>query len=169
MKDLFVWQKLTGQLLYTSNDTHKRPWEELSGETHFMFNEAAKVLNRRLSLCGQCGERAPLIWDGICRNCTCIKKVWKHLCRKARAKGYEIYCGRYERQFSILGHHSGWPIDWSACYEGVLRACFWLDQQGDAVSEEERMEARRVHWEEQKLIESNEPYIPDDQNFRDLV
>lgn len=84
-----------------------------------------------------------------------VKKLWKLLNGKAREKGYQIYCGRYERQFSILGHSDGWPSDYFSNYGELLRAWFWLDQQGPALSEDERIERRAHYWEERKAIEAS--------------
>lgn len=69
---LFIWQRLTGKLLYESGgDVHGgRPWEDRSAETQKLFEDAAKWLNGQLSLCSKCGMQAPLIGDLlVCKDC----------------------------------------------------------------------------------------------------
>jgi len=103
------------------------------------------------------------------------RQLWPELYGKARAKGYEVYCGRYERQFSILGHADGWPRDFFATYDEIVRAISWLNERGCAVSEDERIERRSTYWEERKLIEAlpedfdapltdEEEYVPDEED-----
>lgn len=75
LKPLFMWQKLTGRLIYESKERpHTKKWDDLLTETQAMFDAQAKLLNKQLSLCSQCGERVPL-WDGVCVG-GCNKEIF---------------------------------------------------------------------------------------------
>ena len=97
------------------------------------------------------------------------KATWKMLYGLIREKGYEVYCGYHGevRDFAITGHADGWNHTFSASLDGLTRAIGWLQLQGQGLSEDERIESRRLHWEEQQLAESSEPYVPDEPDYED--